>query len=139
MNISSYESYYLEKEQLFNEWYQYIYTDIWIQYGDPDVNAYLGGPWYIPPIIAIYLSFIYYFGPRIMADKKPYDLKRTMQIYNLINVYLSGFLFAGSLIGTRFMFDCWGCHHELNWAWMGLNVSKETELKLRLTGEDDLT
>lgn len=47
------------------------------------------------PTLTIVVTYIYFCvsaGPRYMKERKPYDLKNTMIIYNFIQVLLSLFL-----------------------------------------------
>lgn len=43
-------------------------------------------------ILATYLYFCIYAGPRYMKDKKPYDLKNVIIAYNFVQVWMSVFL-----------------------------------------------
>lgn len=40
-------------------------------------------------ILATYLYFCLYAGPKFMKNKKPFDLKNTLVIYNVVQVVLS--------------------------------------------------
>lgn len=44
-------------------------------------------------ILATYLYFCLYAGPRYMRDRKPFELKTTMIVYNIFQVVLSYVLF----------------------------------------------
>ena len=43
-------------------------------------------------ITVLYLLIVYY-GPRVMRDKQPFQLKNVLHIYNLTTCLLSGYLF----------------------------------------------
>ncbi|KAJ8954307.1 hypothetical protein NQ318_005893, partial [Aromia moschata] len=60
-------------------------------------------------ILTTYVYFCKYAGPRYMKDRKPFDLKRTIQVYNVIQILCSMYLvyeglFAGWL--TDYSFTC---------------------------------
>lgn len=40
-------------------------------------------------IIGIYLYFCLYAGPKFMRDRKPFELKSTLLIYNAAQIFLS--------------------------------------------------
>lgn len=92
--------------------FEYGYQGFWDQYGDSRVKSYplMGsGPW---PVIALCLSYLYIvkvLGPRLMADRKPFDLKNPIRVYNffmvLVNVY--GVVQACRLL--NYGLDIWGC------------------------------
>lgn len=43
-------------------------------------------------ILLCYLFFVLYLGPRIMASRKPFQLKEAMIVYNFMLVALSVFI-----------------------------------------------
>lgn len=51
-------------------------------------------------ILAVYLYFCLYAGPRWMRDRKPFELKNTLLVYNAIQVVLSWVLFYEVSIWT---------------------------------------
>lgn len=42
--------------------------------------------WKVPAIIAVYLVAVLKVGPRFMENRKPYDLKHWIRLYNLVQV-----------------------------------------------------
>ncbi|XP_046399911.1 elongation of very long chain fatty acids protein-like [Ischnura elegans] len=44
-------------------------------------------------IIATYIWFVKYAGPKWMENKEPYDLRRFLQFYNVFQVCFNGWLF----------------------------------------------
>lgn len=58
----------------------------------------MSGPMPILTILAGYLYFVLYLGPKVMESRKPFDLKYIMIVYNLYNVVLSSYL-VWQLIG----------------------------------------
>ncbi|XP_014209417.1 elongation of very long chain fatty acids protein AAEL008004-like isoform X2 [Copidosoma floridanum] len=58
----------------------------------------IGSPWPGLAIIGIYLHFIYRLGPSIMAKRKPMNLDRVMQIYDLVQIILNSYLFYKALV-----------------------------------------
>lgn len=69
------------------EYWDYVFVDL----GDPRTNDWplLGSP--IPGllILASYLFFVLYAGPRYMTNRKPYNLNNILVVYNAIQVYVS--------------------------------------------------
>ncbi|XP_072747584.1 very long chain fatty acid elongase 7 isoform X2 [Anoplolepis gracilipes] len=61
--------------------YHYLIEEI----SDPRVSDWLfmSNPLSIALISLAYLSFVLYFGPRYMKNRKPYALKKTMICYNI--------------------------------------------------------
>ncbi|CAH1275571.1 unnamed protein product [Diabrotica balteata] len=53
-------------------------------------------------LVVILVTYVYFCtkaGPRYMKDKKPYELKKTIQIYNLLQVFASAYIFNEGLQG----------------------------------------
>lgn len=76
------------------------YRDLMDNKSDPRVNnwAMMGGPF---PTLFICLSYAYFvkvIGPKIMENRKPFDLKNIMKIYNLFQVVFSCWLFNECLM-----------------------------------------
>lgn len=44
-------------------------------------------------LVAVYLSWVLVLGPLFMRDRKPFQLRRTLVIYNAFQVLLSGYMF----------------------------------------------
>jgi elongation of very long chain fatty acids protein 7 len=69
----------------------------------------MGSPGPVLTIIATYLYFCVYAGPRYMKDRKPFDLKNTIMVYNGIQVIFSIVLVYEGLLGgwaTGYSFKC---------------------------------
>lgn len=43
-------------------------------------------------ILGVYLAFCIYVGPRIMRNRKPFELKNTLIVYNALQVVFSAVL-----------------------------------------------
>ncbi|KAL6433269.1 hypothetical protein ACFW04_006455 [Cataglyphis niger] len=67
---------------------------------DPRTNGWflVSSPVPTLTIVATYLYFCVFAGPNYMKNKKPYDLKNTMIIYNFIQILLSLYLFHEGLM-----------------------------------------
>lgn len=77
--------------------YNYLMVDL----RDPRADAY-PMMWSIWPTVILILCYVYFvkvLGPRMMADRKPYELKGLMLAYNLFQTLLS---FWGFTQGWRF-------------------------------------
>ncbi|XP_013101751.1 elongation of very long chain fatty acids protein AAEL008004 [Stomoxys calcitrans] len=57
-------------------------------------------------ILGVYLYFCLYAGPRYMRDRKPFELKNTLLVYNAVQVALSWVLFYEGYKGG------WGGHYN---------------------------
>ncbi|XP_073841366.1 very long chain fatty acid elongase 7-like [Musca autumnalis] len=93
-----------------NETVNYLIS-VFFEHGDQRTKNWLlsNSPWPLFAILAVYLLFCLYAGPRYMRDRKPYELKNTMIIYNAIQVIISCGLFyefyqAGW--GTSYNYKC---------------------------------
>ncbi|KAG6796217.1 elongation of very long chain fatty acids protein [Apis mellifera caucasica] len=67
---------------------------------DPRTQDYflMESPWGFLGIIIFYLYFVYELGPNIMARRKPFNLDKILQIYNLIQIVSCSFLFYKALV-----------------------------------------
>jgi len=84
---------------------KFLAHDFWETYGDSRVSKLplLGsGPWHVLGLTAIYLYFVKVYGPRMMKDKKPYDLRNVMIFHNTFLVLLNGIGLIIALKGTNF-------------------------------------
>lgn len=61
-----------------------------------------------------YLLIVLKLGPNFMNNRKPYDLRLIIRLYNLILVAINAYLFFGLLVSFRFGLDCWGCGVSLS-------------------------
>lgn len=52
----------------------------------------MSGPGPLLTVLATYLYFCMSAGPRYMRDRKPYDLKNTIVVYNISQILMSIFL-----------------------------------------------
>ncbi|KMQ90688.1 elongation of very long chain fatty acids protein 1-like protein [Lasius niger] len=75
--------------------YYYLIDEI----SDPRVSDWLfmSNPFGVALISLVYLSFVLYFGPRYMKDRKPYVLTKTMICYNISVATANLVIFYGIL------------------------------------------
>lgn len=91
---------------------EYVYQGFWDQHGDPRVKSYPllgGGPW---PVLAMSLTYLYIvkvLGPRLMADRKPFDLKNPIRVYNFFMVLLNIYGVVQACRLLNYGLDIWGC------------------------------
>ncbi|XP_072294512.1 elongation of very long chain fatty acids protein 1b [Eucyclogobius newberryi] len=78
---------------------------------DPRVNSYLlmQSPVPMTIILLCYLFFTLYLGPRIMANRKPFQLKEAMIIYNFALVGLSVYIVYEFLMSGWATTYTWRC------------------------------
>lgn len=76
---------------------------------DPRINGYplMQTPIPMSAILLSYLFFVLYLGPRIMANRKPFQLKEAMIVYNFALVALSIYIvYEVSICLKVFIFIC---------------------------------
>uniref|UniRef100_A0A1B6FPY0 Elongation of very long chain fatty acids protein n=2 Tax=Cuerna arida TaxID=1464854 RepID=A0A1B6FPY0_9HEMI len=74
---------------------------VFSKHGDPRTNNWLlmSSPF---PTLAICLSYVYLvkvLGPRLMENRKPFELRNALIAYNLFQVIFSAWLFYECLMG----------------------------------------
>ncbi|XP_053971063.1 elongation of very long chain fatty acids protein AAEL008004-like [Hylaeus volcanicus] len=89
------------------EWYK----DLMNNASDPRTSDWflMSGPGPLLMIVVCYTYFSVSAGPRYMRDKKPYDLRNVMILYNFIQVLLSMYLFYEGLMSgwlTEYSYTC---------------------------------
>ncbi|KAM4709823.1 very long chain fatty acid elongase 7 [Discoglossus pictus] len=104
-----------------------ILYDEWIKDADPRVENWplMASPIPQTIIIGAYIYFVTSLGPKLMENRKPFDLKKTMALYNLLMVVFSlymcyEFLMAGWATGYTFqcdIVDYSGSPQALRMAW----------------------
>lgn len=60
-------------------------------------------------IIGLYLYFVNYAGPRFMKDRKPFQMKKTLIVYNFLQVLVSVYLFVEGMNGGWLRHYSWRC------------------------------
>lgn len=91
---------------------EYVYQGFWDQYGDQRVKAYPllgGGPWSVVAMCLTYLYIVKVLGPKLMADRKPFDLKNPIRLYNLFMVLLNLYGVVQACRLLNYGMDIWGC------------------------------
>ncbi|XP_034242982.1 uncharacterized protein LOC117646255 [Thrips palmi] len=95
------------------EWQHYHF----VEKVDPRISSYplfgpslgLGPPWGLFGIVAAYIYFVKFLGPRLMENRKPVELRRIMIAYNAMQVLFSGYTFYESFVagwGGRYSWFC---------------------------------
>lgn len=92
------------KEVSLSTWYKSIYLlnkcNLFI---DPrnDEQGFigLGSPFPVLGVIACYVYFVKILGPKIMENRKPYDLSKVIYVYNIFQVFLN--LYIGSVVSVN--------------------------------------
>ena len=90
----------------------YLIHEVWEEYSHPRTKGLLATPWPLVTVVAAYLSFVLWIGPRIMATRKPLDVTRIMRIYNFVNIFCNGMLCLLSVYFTRWTYECWFCQES---------------------------
>lgn len=94
------------------EFVDYIYFDFWEEYGDRNVSQYplmRGGPWKVLSLVACYLYIVKALGPKLMQNRKPFDLREVIRVFNVFMGLWN--LWGFSLFAYRYNFGItiWRC------------------------------
>lgn len=78
---------------------------------DPRIRSYplMQSPVPMTAILVCYLFFVLYLGPRIMANRKPFQLKEAMIVYNFFLVALSIYIVYEFLMSGWVTTYTWRC------------------------------
>lgn len=76
-------------ESAFTRFYNFL-----VEIQDPRTSGMLlmGSPIPLICILTAYLLFCNYLGPYIMRDRKPFELKKTLIVYNFVQVLCSAYM-----------------------------------------------
>ncbi|XP_076618285.1 very long chain fatty acid elongase AAEL008004-like [Colletes latitarsis] len=85
------------------------YRDLMDNKSDPRVNDWpmMSDPLPTLFICLFYVYFVKVLGPKLMENRKPFDLKNTMILYNIFQVAFSTWMFTESTVNG------WGGHYSL--------------------------
>src|SRR5699024_792366 len=77
----------------FSETLEYIFKGYWKERGDPRVETWFFMQSFAPPftILLVWSVFVKYLGPRWMEHRKPFSLKTTLLLYNLVMSLSNGY------------------------------------------------
>lgn len=78
----------------------YCFFGYWEDISDPRTKDFplIGcGPLPVLGIIAAYIFFVKVAGPRLMANRAPFELRKTLVVYNVYNVIISVWFFFESI------------------------------------------
>ncbi|XP_054159290.1 elongation of very long chain fatty acids protein 1-like [Oppia nitens] len=67
-----------------------------------EMFLFRGGVWPLVSILSSYLIFAIVIGPKMMANRKPYDLRGVITVYNIFMVALNIYFFFESLYAYEF-------------------------------------
>lgn len=62
-------------------------------YADPSAFFLATSPWPMAVIVAFYMMFVLKLGRKFMAERKAYDLRAVLKVYNLIQIAFNALLF----------------------------------------------
>ncbi|KAL5283771.1 hypothetical protein ACFFRR_006194 [Megaselia abdita] len=90
-----------------SDYWNYLFVDL----ADPRTNDWplIKSPVPGLTILAAYLYFINSLGPRLMANRKPFKLEKTLIVYNLIQVMVSCWLVFEGLDAAWLRHYSWRC------------------------------
>lgn len=75
---------------------------------------WLKGPWLTWLATIAYMYIVLKAGPDFMRNRKPYDLKLAIRLYNLLLVVINTYLFIGTVRSFRYGLDFWGCGEPIS-------------------------
>jgi len=84
---------------------KYYSHDFWETCGDNRVSRLPllnSGPWHVLTLTAFYLYFVKIYGPQMMKNRQPMNLKWIMFVHNILLVLVNGLGFIVALHGTKF-------------------------------------
>nr|XP_022906069.1 elongation of very long chain fatty acids protein 7-like isoform X2 [Onthophagus taurus] len=84
-----------------------LYNKYNYELADPRSNDFLlmTSPFKVLAILALYLWFCLKAGPHFMKDRKPFQLRKTLVVYNLIQIILSAIFFKEALMMWLYVYD----------------------------------
>ncbi|XP_055914039.1 elongation of very long chain fatty acids protein AAEL008004-like [Eupeodes corollae] len=85
--------------------YFYFWISYWFnEHKDPRVEGFflLGSPFPMYLMIILYLAFVLKWGPKWMENRKPYDLKNVIRVYNFLQVVSNLWLFIFGIRNSYF-------------------------------------
>ncbi|XP_059545822.1 elongation of very long chain fatty acids protein 1 isoform X1 [Myotis daubentonii] len=82
-----------------------------MKHGDPRIQGYplMGSPLLMTSILLTYVYFVLSLGPRIMANRKPFQLRGFMVVYNFSLVALSLYIVYEFLMSGWLSSYTWRC------------------------------
>lgn len=89
------------------DYYNFVFTDL----SDRRTNHWflISSPLPGLTLISLYLFFVNSWGPRFMKNRKPFELKHTLIVYNLFQVLVSSYLFYLGLTKAWLTKYSWKC------------------------------
>ncbi|XP_050499386.1 elongation of very long chain fatty acids protein-like [Diabrotica virgifera virgifera] len=87
------------------------YHDLMDNQSDPRVNDWflMSSPFYTLAICLFYVYIVKVLGPKFMENRKPFELKKVLVIYNLFQVIFSTWLFYESCVAGWFSHYSYRC------------------------------
>ncbi|XP_074594587.1 very long chain fatty acid elongase 7-like [Brevipalpus obovatus] len=91
---------------------KFAWYDVWQLGADPRTSRFPlmnGGPWTVLAILGLYLLFVRHYGPWLMKNRSPFDLRPLIFTYNALMMTINSYFFVMAAMYTRFGYDSWGC------------------------------
>ena len=76
----------------------------YFNFSDPRVASYplMDNPVWNTVSVLLYLYIVYYGGPAFMKDRKPFEFRKFLFVYNMALVVLSGWMFYEVSYGGKY-------------------------------------
>lgn len=96
--------------QLYDQAHYYT-VGVFEKYGDPRVSNYhlMRTPWPTIAATLLYYWFVRHVGPRMMRDRKPYEILPLIRVYNLMMAAWNGFGFWTACHLVNYGLETMGC------------------------------
>uniref|UniRef100_A0A146MGW9 Elongation of very long chain fatty acids protein n=2 Tax=Lygus hesperus TaxID=30085 RepID=A0A146MGW9_LYGHE len=80
-------------------------------HGDPRMKGYplMDTPWPTFALMVTYIFGVKYFGPKLMEKRKPFELKRVLIFYNLVEIVISIIALYEAYVVGWFTHYSWRC------------------------------
>uniref|UniRef100_A0A0A9VVC6 Elongation of very long chain fatty acids protein n=1 Tax=Lygus hesperus TaxID=30085 RepID=A0A0A9VVC6_LYGHE len=80
-------------------------------HGDPRMKGYplMDTPWPTFALMVTYIFGVKYFGPKLMEKRKPFELKRVLIFYNLVEIVISIVALYEAYVVGWFTHYSWRC------------------------------
>lgn len=62
----------------------------------------LGSPFPVLGVVACYVYFVKVLGPKMMENRKPYDLTKVIYVYNIFQIFLN--LYIGCVVSIVYTY-----------------------------------
>ncbi|KAL5243377.1 hypothetical protein ACI65C_010787 [Semiaphis heraclei] len=100
-----------------NETHSHIFQHFFKELkSDKTIDSWLfvNSPWPVCSILALYLTFVFKLGPKLMKNREPMNIKYMVLLYNLMQTVFNSYILAYQLIRPEVFNYLWNhsCHPD---------------------------